>query len=663
MFPALSHRREPLLEASGRPDIDVLGRAIVGTLQEASGERRSAKLERAVRALFVWIPLSVFLAAFAVSAAPLPAAAAPPTHPVVLVLVDGLSWEAIEKEPALQETFREGASATLSVVQGTAPPDDPRFGYVFLGAGSRVDTRFLPARLPKDPEQIPGTFDGPAGTVHPGVLGDALERAGVRAAAVGDRARLVTMDSDGDVPVSYEGEDPLGSLESALNDGAGFVAVDAEGPPQAAELVETARRAGAVVAVAAPSGPQETPYLAPFALARPGAEGGLLYSPATRTEGLLTNADVSPTLLALLEVDIPAEMSGRVAEPRPGGPESAEGLQRRLWFVAEEGFKVWGGVGALWAGALAVGIARGGRRGASAVVLALATLPAGALLAAAFPVTGVLPVAALTALLAGGMTALAWRLSGGFAGALALVSLATAVLVILDAAAGGPLERFSTLGYNPATGTRFYGVGNEYAAVLAGGLTLGFGVLTYRGRIPAALPAAVGSLAVLVLGLPTMGADVGGSLALGLGLGATVGLSRGDGSRGVILWAAAGFALAAALFLASGLLFPEVSHGSRAASGGNGLYEVLVRKLAMSLGYLLSPILLLLLVAGAAVIYAGWRHARGTPLAAAIPGAVIAAAASGAMNDSGLIAALFALIYPFVAALGMMLSKENAGPS
>jgi hypothetical protein len=615
-----------------------------------------------VRALFLWISPLLFLAILAVSSLP-PATASPPRQPVVLVLVDGLAWETVEREPGIRGAFRDGASATLSVVQGTESPDDPRFGYVFLGAGSRVDTRFLPEELPTDPAQIPGAFDGPASTVHPGSLGDALQRAGIRAAAVGDRARLVAMDSDGDVPLRYEGSDPLGDLEAALDDGAGFVAVDAEDPPQAAGIVEAARSTGAVVAVAAPNGPPETPNLTPFALVRPGGERGLLYSPTTRTEGLLTNADVAPTLLALLGAPVPPEMSGRVAELRPGGPESAELLQRRLWFVKESGFRVWGVVGALWAGALAVGILRGGRRGASTVVLALAALPAGALLAAAVPVTGVLPVAALTALFAGALTALSWRLSGKFVGALALVSLATAVLVALDAAAGGALERFSTLGYNPATGTRFYGVGNEYAAVLAGGLTMGLGVLAYRRRIPAALPAAIGAVGVLVLGLPTMGADVGGSLALGIGFGATVGLVRGDEPRTVILWAAGGFALAAALFLASGFFFPDVSHGSRAAGGGGGLGEVLVRKLAMSLGNLLNPALLLLLAAGAAAIYAGWRRARGTFLAAGMLGAVVAAAASGVLNDSGLIATLFALIYPFVAALGVLISKDNAGPA
>jgi hypothetical protein len=613
-----------------------------------------------VRALFPSILLCIFLAALAVPAVLPPAAAASPPRPVVLVLTDGLSWGSIEKEPALREAFRKGASATLSIVQGTEPPRDPRFGYIFIGAGSRVDTRFLPESLPTDPARVPGAFDGPASTVHPGALGDALELAGVRTAAVGERARLVAMDSGGNVPLRYEDGDPVAGLESAVNGGAGFVAVDARDPAQAARVVESARRMGAAIAVAAPNGSPETPNLTPFALVRPGSEGGLLYSPTTRTQGLLVNADVAPTLLALFGVPVPPEMTGRVAEVRPGGPENAALLERRLWFVEEDGFKVWAVVAVVWVAALAVGIARGGRKGASPVLLALAALPAGALLAAAVPVTGVTAVGALTALFAAGITALSWKLSGDYAGAFSLVSLATALLVVVDAAAGGPLERFSTLGYNPATGTRFYGVGNEYAAVLAGGLTMGLGVLAYKRRLPAAPPAAVGAAAVIVLGLPTMGADVGGSLALGIGVGAAVGMLRGDGPLGVILWAAGGFALAAALFVASGLLLPDVSHGSRAVGGGDRLGEILVRKLAVSLGNLSSPILLLLLAAGSAAIYAGWRRARGAPLASAMPGAVVAAAATGALNDSSLIATLFALIYPFVAALGVLLPRESA---
>jgi hypothetical protein len=613
-----------------------------------------------VRALFLWILPSFLLATIALSASPPPATAAPPARSVVLILVDGLSWKAVEKEPGLQRTFSDGGAATLSVIQGTTPPDDPRFGYVFLGAGSRVDTRFLPDELPTDPSRIPDAFDGLAQTVRPGSLGDALERAGVQTAAVGDKASLIAMTSDGEVSRGYEGACPLAGLDEALADGAGFVAADAEDPQQAAELVEAARETGAAVAVASPNGSPGTPNLTPFALVRPGKGGGLLYSPTTRTEGLLTNADVAPTLLDALGVTVPPEMNGRAAEVRPGRAESVELLQRRLWFVEDKGFLVWGVVGALWVLALAAGVLCGGRRGASRAVLALAALPAGALLAAAIPVTGVLPVGALTVLFAGGITTLSWRLSGSFAGALAWLAPATAALVVADAAAGGALERFSTIGYNPATGTRFYGVGNEYAAVLAGSLTMGLGVLVHRRRPPTALLVAVGAVAILALGLPAMGADVGGSVALGLAFGATVGLLRGDGWRGVVLSAAGGFGFAAAVFLASGLLFPDISHGSRAAGGGGGLYEILIRKLALGLGSLLNPVLLALLALCASVTYAGWRRTRGTPLAAAIPGAVVAAIASGIFNDSGLIATLFALIYPALGALGVLVSKENA---
>jgi hypothetical protein len=613
-----------------------------------------------VRVLSLLTLSSIILASLAASASLPQATAAPPEPPVVLVLVDGLSWEEVEEEPGLHEAFRDGAAATLSTVQGTEPPNDPRFGYVFLGAGSRVDTRFLPERLPPDPERVPGAFDGPASTVQPGSLGDALERAGVKAAAVGDKARLVVMDSEGDVPVRYGGGDPLDDLEAALDDAA-FVAVDAGDPSQTTELVETARRTRATVAVASPNGPPKAPKLTPFALVQPGTEGGLLFSPTTRTTGLLSNADVAPTLLALLGIPVPPEMGGRAAEVRTGRAESAELLQRRIWFVEEDGFRVWAVVGVLCVVALAVGVLRGSRRGASTAVLALAALPAGALLAAAVPITNVLLVAALTALLAGGMTALFWRLStGNFPWALAWIALATAALVVLDAAAGGVLARFSTLGYNPASGTRFYGVGNEYAAVLAGSLTMGLAVLAHRS-MPSVAPLAVLG-GIVVLGLPTMGADVGGSLALGLGVGATLGLIRGEGLRGVILWATGGFAFAAVLFLASGLLFPDVSHGSRVAGGGGGLYEILIRKLAISLGYLRNPILLLLLATGAAVIYTGWRRARATSLAVGMTGAVVAAAASGALNDSGLVATLFALIYPIVGALGVLISKDNAAP-
>lgn len=606
----------------------------------------------AVRTLVLSVALVLSTALLAVHE-PRPADAEPAEQPVVLVLVDGLSWTAVERVPSLSRFFDDAAVANLSTAQGRAPKD-PRMGYVFLGAAARLDTAVLPEELPEKAAGLPAAFRGPASTVRPGAFGEALEEGGVEVAAVGENARLVVMDREGRVPVFHDAAEPLAGLEKALQGGAGLVAVEVSSPREAGRVAESALERGATIAVASPNAAPGAADLAPFALS---GEKGLLYSPTTRTAGLLSNADLAPTLLTKLGVEPSPEMQGRAAEVRPGTVEWAERLGGQLAFVELDRFVVWAMVGVAAVAILLPAAFLSGRRALRPALIILAALPAAALLAAALPLTNALVVAAVIALLAAVSALAAWRFTRAPYGALAAVCLATAALVTADAAAGGPLMRFSTLGYNPAQGTRFYGVGNEYAAVLAGSLTMGLGVLSHLRRVPVAPLAAAGVLVVFVLGLPTMGADVGGSLALGFGLGATAGLVRGAGWRAAALWATGGLFLAGLLFLASGVFFPDVSHGSRAASGGGGLAEILVRKLLLSFGLLLNPLLPALLVLAAAVVYAGWRRTRGTALGAGMLGAVVTAAASGALNDSGIVAALIVLVYPVIAAVLALLDN------
>ncbi len=573
---------------------------------------------------------------------------------MVLVLVDGLTWEEAEGTPGLREVFERGAVANLSTAQGSTP-EDRRFGYLFLGASARVDTAVLPEDLPQERKELAGAFEGPASTVRPGSLGEALSQSGIRAAAVGEDAGLLVMDREGEVPRAYGVGDPVAGLEAALADGAEFVAVDATGPEDAGRVSEAAREAETMVAVASANAPPDAEDLTPFAL---GGPEGVLYSPTTRTGALIPNADVAPTLLSRLGVEPPESMQGRPATVRPGTQEAAERLAEQFSFVAEERFEVWVMVGVASALALLAGGYFRGRAGLYSAVLAMAALPAGALLAAAVPTTSALAVAALTFLFAVALAGVSRGLFSGAAGALAGVCLVTAALITADAAAGGALMKLSTLGYNPAYGARFYGIGNEYSAILAGSLTMGLGTLASKIRPPALPVLSIGVAVVVVLGLPTMGADVGGSLALGLGFAATFALLRGGGLRTVILWLGVGFSLAAALFLLTGVLFPDASHGSRAAGGGGGLVEIALRKLLLSAGHLLNPLQVLLLVAGLVLVYAGWHRARGSALAAGMLGAGITALASGALNDSGIVATLFVLAYPAVAALGVLLTKH-----
>lgn len=576
-------------------------------------------------------------------------------RPVTLVLVEELTWEEMRETPSLEKTFEEGAAANLSTAQGAAPAD-PRLAYVLLGAGSRTDTSLLPNNLPRETTALPEAFKGPASPIRPGLLGEALAENGVETAAVGERAKLAVMDGEGRVKSIYKSSEPVKGLEDALADGAELVAVEAGSPEEAGRVSEAALGTSAAVAVASPNALPGSANLTPFVMVKPNSprSEGLLYSPTTRTRGLISSVDVAPTLLAQLGVDPPAEMQGRSASVLPATMEAASRLAERLSFVAEKRFIVWLLVGAAVLAGAVLAVLWKRKTGAAFALLAMAALPAGALAVAAVPVTNAPTVAFLTLVFAAAMAAIFWRASGSQAARISGVFLAVSALILADTASGGTLMKFSTLGYDPAHGTRFYGIGNEYAAFLTGGLTMGMGAVFHRYRLPPALLLAVGVAAVLILALPVMGADVGGSLALGIGLGATLALIRGVRLPAVALWAVGGFFLAAVLFVLSGRLFTGVSHGSRAAGGETPLVEIAYRKLLLSLDLLLNPLHLFILIATLAVVLLGWRRVRGTALGAGLLGATIAALASGALNDSGILAAIYALAYP-VAAAGILL--------
>ena len=106
-----------------------------------------------------------------------------------------------------------------------------------------------------------------------------------------------------------------------------------------------------------------------------------------------------------------------------------------------------------------------------------------------------------------------------------LLALCTPVLILADAAAGAPLAFDGVLGMDAVLAGRFYGVSNTAFALAAAALTVGLGAAagtwvaaqrTRRSRRTAALVGvlAPGALAILVDGLPGLGADVGGAITL-----------------------------------------------------------------------------------------------------------------------------------------------------
>jgi hypothetical protein len=96
------------------------------------------------------------------------------------------------------------------------------------------------------------------------------------------------------------------------------------------------------------------------------------------------------------------------------------------------------------------------------------------------------------------------------------VAAATAIVLLIDVAAGAPLQLASLAGYSPIVAGRFVGFGNLAFAIFGTAALLGTAaVVSDRSpRASGVIVAVVGVLAVLVDGAPSLGSDFGGVLAL-----------------------------------------------------------------------------------------------------------------------------------------------------
>lgn len=287
----------------------------------------------------------------------------------------------------------------------------------------------------------------------------------------------------------------------------------------------------------------------------------------------------------------------------------------------------------------------------------------------------------------GAASALAW--AGGPRRALAALLLGTAAVVLLDQWFGGALA-IGVLGYSPLDGARFYGLGNEGAAVLFAAALVGGTValeaypLGPRRRILAAwaIPL-LGAVVVLTSAAPSLGANFTVALwgTVGFAVAAIGASERRFG------WREAGIALAGLVVLLAAIAAIDLAgagagtHLSRAIrglarDGGAGAIGMLAAKSAMNLRILLTvPGGMLVPVATAGFAYLLWRPPRRlAPVLAARPafasglrGATAGAVLGLVTEDTGVLIAAIVLVFAagalaYVAALPKAASSRASAP-
>lgn len=449
-----------------------------------------------------------------------------------------------------------------------------------------------------------------------------------------------------------------------------------------------------LVLVVGPTGPRGAAQVSMTGLIGKGVKPGLARSATTRRAGFVTLPDVAPTILDAYGIDLPDSMAGTAITSAGGGTPTDETFADLQYdnVVAQFRDRATGPISATFVifqvltyGLAALALTRWRRMRPWVSFFALITLAQPSLAFASrlvpyqnLTIVGyVLTFFALGAVLAAAAE-LAGRTIGRRMGAAApmvapllLVGLTLAVLLV-DVVLGSPLQMNTVFGYSPTIAGRFAGWGNlafalvaSTSIVLATGLW-GMAVLEGRkGRT--ALAAALLAVVVLADGLPSLGSDVGGVLAL-VPAGAVVVLLLSGRTVNVkrLVAIAVGTIVVISAFAAVDLTRPPEArtHLGRIASkvldaDSGGLATVLARKLNANISILTSSIWTWIIPV--AILFFGflvWRRTgllraleeRLPGLRACLVGALVAGFLGFALNDSGVAvpAMMLAVVLPYV---------------
>ncbi len=443
-----------------------------------------------------------------------------------------------------------------------------------------------------------------------------------------------------------------------------------------------------------------------------GFSPGPLCGPTTRRAGLVSNIDVAPTIAGLLSLDLGPEALGRPFGPSaPSGavrdtisrgvsgsdaeactPAGLSGLASfyrdsvRADLLRPRAIQVYvtldvlallAAVALWWNRALAANPKarhRGGppaQRPLRLAFLVLAAAPAAFLLGAALepmfsrvsflswrPQAPYLLGFALSVLLLAGAGSSLAVLTNRPAAAAAAICAITVVAVLADLSTGARAAPDSVFGYSLASGSRYYGIGNEYAGLLVGGA---LALATYTPN-----PALTGTLFLAVaaaVAAPGAGANLGEGLAAAVGFAIFFGRTLRWPWRRSTAWIAIAATTTATLVAAAdlfgnqqagtethiGLLVSRISHDASI------LPLTVARKLTMGLRVLRYTVWTKAVLAFLAfVTLATIRPARLLQAAAArtpslrpmLAGTLGAALAGLLLNDSGVVAAATTIIGP-----------------
>jgi len=271
-------------------------------------------------------------------------------------------------------------------------------------------------------------------------------------------------------------------------------------------------------------------FLTPLLVFGQGFKGALA-SNTTRWPGVVSNTDIASTITAFFNLETPLAFSGQRLTSKTGiGIDRLLEIEQKAVVNDQIRLPLYISFAAIIICAFL----------ASAVVIFLKKVKPGVystfqfliIAVLSFPLTWlILPVfnysnivfpLAFTLILPLLIAWIIWRFSKEKSLIpLLTISATTTMALLISGLGGNGLIKESLLGYSPLLGARYYGIGNEYMGILIGACLVAIASLKDYRREPKKAHLALVALLLLitatVIGLPFLGANVGGFIAAMVG--------------------------------------------------------------------------------------------------------------------------------------------------
>lgn len=424
----------------------------------------------------------------------------------------------------------------------------------------------------------------------------------------------------------------------------------------------------------------------PIILAGAGINKGLLTSDTTHRPGLVANIDIGPTILNFFNISAPPAMYGEsihcIAEPQASLYHMEETLVsntlRRIPLLSIITIYI---LILLFLSLITFVLQYMHRRTPSLLLkilhkgyLSVFTIPLALLLLGILGPLSLWMSCMATICLVILLSCISYPIERkkGFCHYLTLLGLGFIAILFLDLLLGAKLIVYSPLGYDPQYGARFYGIGNEFLGAVIGASSLGLACLTDMKKTKKYLffTCFLMLLIIILMVSPGLGSNAGASFALAASFVALLFLSSEQkvSKKQVFAMIFIITAIIFIIFFADSLGTPRTHVGKAIQNiqqnGWASAYDIMYRKIAMNYRLIQNSLWSYVLVGSLFVLFIlfvfkpKWLKHLYNASPAIMKGCYVALLGSVIAlftNDSGIVAAAIAIIYPIFSLLSMYL--------